>query len=83
MVCPTHALQQLYPILRIVVVAPPLRVEQRVVGRQEEVEHKELVQAILDRLFEGRELTSGFPGAKIRVIPSAHGKLAEGPAEET
>ena len=32
----------------------------------------------LDRLFEGRELAAPFPGARIRVIPSAHGKLAEG-----
>ncbi|KAF5060039.1 tRNA ribose 2'-O-methyltransferase, aTrm56 [anaerobic digester metagenome] len=47
--------------------------------------HSEIagLAVFLDRLFEGRELTSGFPGAKIRVIPSAHGKLAEGPAEET
>jgi tRNA (cytidine56-2'-O)-methyltransferase len=34
----------------------------------------------LDRLFEGRELGAAFAGARIRVIPSARGKLAEGPA---
>jgi tRNA (cytidine56-2'-O)-methyltransferase len=37
----------------------------------------------LDRLFEGRELNGGFPGAQIRVIPTAHGKVAEGLREES
>ncbi|NYZ79324.1 tRNA (cytidine(56)-2'-O)-methyltransferase [Candidatus Micrarchaeota archaeon] len=31
----------------------------------------------LDRLFEGKELEKGFPGAKLRVVPQAHGKLTE------
>lgn len=30
-----------------------------------------------DRLFEGKELEKGFPGAKLRVIPQEHGKLIE------
>ena len=29
----------------------------------------------------GARLTASFPGARIRVVPSAHGKLAEGPLE--
>ncbi len=36
----------------------------------------------LDRLFEGRELEAEFPGARIRVVPSARGKVCEGPPEE-
>lgn len=46
--------------------------------------HSEIagLAVFLDRLFEGRELAADFPRAKIRVVPSAHGKLAEGPAEE-
>ncbi len=46
--------------------------------------HSEIagLAVFLDRLFEGRELSADFPRAKIRVIPSAHGKLAEGPTEE-
>ena len=45
--------------------------------------HSEIagLAVFLDRLFEGRELDAEFPRAKIRVIPSAHGKLAEGPTE--
>jgi tRNA (cytidine56-2'-O)-methyltransferase len=44
--------------------------------------HSEIagLAVFLDWLFEGRELGATFPGARIRVIPSAHGKLAEGPA---
>jgi tRNA (cytidine56-2'-O)-methyltransferase len=46
--------------------------------------HSEIagLAVFLDWLFEGRELGATFPGARIRVIPSAHGKLAEGPAGE-
>ncbi len=46
--------------------------------------HSEIagLAVFLDRLFEGRELEAAFPHAKIRVVPSAHGKLAEGPAED-
>ena len=46
--------------------------------------HSEIagLAVFLDRLFEGRELEAEFPGARIRVVPSAHGKLAEGPEEE-
>jgi tRNA (cytidine56-2'-O)-methyltransferase len=45
--------------------------------------HSEIagLAVFLDRLFEGRELGASFPGARIRVVPSAHGKLAEGPPE--
>ncbi|MEN6342855.1 MAG: tRNA (cytidine(56)-2'-O)-methyltransferase [Methanospirillum sp.] len=46
--------------------------------------HSEIagLAVFLDRLFEGRELEASFPGARIRVIPSAHGKVAEAPPEE-
>lgn len=46
--------------------------------------HSEIagLAVFLDRLFEGRELEAEFPGARIRVIPSAHGKLAEGAEED-
>jgi tRNA (cytidine56-2'-O)-methyltransferase len=45
--------------------------------------HSEIagLAVFLDRLFEGRELEASFPGAHIRVIPSAHGKIAEAPPE--
>jgi tRNA (cytidine56-2'-O)-methyltransferase len=45
--------------------------------------HSEIagLAVFLDRYFEGRELNASFPGARIRVVPSAHGKLAEGPME--
>lgn len=45
--------------------------------------HSEIagLAVFLDRLFEGRELAASFPRARIRVIPSAHGKLAEEPRE--
>ena len=46
--------------------------------------HSEIagLAVFLDRLFEGRELEATFPHAKIRVVPTAHGKLAEGPTED-
>ncbi|HOT93715.1 MAG TPA: tRNA (cytidine(56)-2'-O)-methyltransferase [Methanoregulaceae archaeon] len=46
--------------------------------------HSEIagLAVFLDRLFEGRELEAEFPRARIRVIPSARGKLAEGIPEE-
>ena len=31
----------------------------------------------LDRLFEGKELEKRFSGAKLRIVPQAHGKLIE------
>ncbi len=31
----------------------------------------------LDRLFEGKELEKRFPGAEVRIVPQAHGKLTE------
>jgi tRNA (cytidine56-2'-O)-methyltransferase len=45
--------------------------------------HSEIagLAVFLDRYFEGRELHASFPGARIRVVPSAHSKLAEGPVE--
>ncbi len=45
--------------------------------------HSEIagLAVFLDRLFEGRELAAPFPGARIRIIPSAHGKVATGPSE--
>jgi len=46
--------------------------------------HSEIagLAVFLDRLFEGRELEAAFPGARIWIIPSAHGKLAEGSRED-
>jgi tRNA (cytidine56-2'-O)-methyltransferase len=46
--------------------------------------HSEIagLAVFLDRLFEGEELRTEFPNPRIRVIPSAHGKLAEGPSRE-
>jgi tRNA (cytidine56-2'-O)-methyltransferase len=46
--------------------------------------HSEIagLAVFLDRVFEGHELDASFPGARIRVVPSAHGKLAEGPLED-
>jgi len=45
--------------------------------------HSEIagLAVFLDRFFEGRELEASFPGARIRVVPTAHGKVAEGPQE--
>jgi len=31
----------------------------------------------LDRFFEGKELERRFPGAKLRIVPQAHGKQIE------
>jgi tRNA (cytidine56-2'-O)-methyltransferase len=31
----------------------------------------------LDRLFEGKELGKKFPGARLRIVPQAHGKQIE------
>jgi tRNA (cytidine56-2'-O)-methyltransferase len=41
--------------------------------------HSEIagLAVFLDHLFQGRELSGDFPGAKIRVIPSVKGKFAE------
>lgn len=41
--------------------------------------HSEIssLAVFLDRLFLGRELESGFPGAQIRIIPSSDGKMTE------
>ncbi|MEN6517844.1 MAG: tRNA (cytidine(56)-2'-O)-methyltransferase [Methanospirillum sp.] len=45
--------------------------------------HSEIagLAVFLDRIFEGHELEASFPGARIRVVPAAHGKVAEGPSE--
>ena len=41
--------------------------------------HSEIssLAVFLDRTFQGRELDTVFPGARIRVIPTGHGKLTE------
>lgn len=46
--------------------------------------HSEIaaLAVFLDRFFDGRELEAPFHGGEIRVIPSAHGKLAGSPEED-